>query len=116
MPKSFQRLLFAAFTFQFLIVHGRIPSDDDAVDVFEALVVRRGEPVERVGSGFEWVRPSGNISDAHAFELSEPGRIVGPQKVADGGHEPADFRRRGEVADDDLDGLPSLKSSMRRGS
>ena len=107
--QPFQRPLLAALAVQFVIVHGQVPSNDDAVDVLEALVVRRGEPIERVGSGLEWVRPSGNVSDAHALELAEPGRIVGPEKVADGGHEAADFRRRCEVADHHLERLGRRK-------
>jgi hypothetical protein len=38
--QSLQRPLLAALTLQFLIVHVQGPSDDDAVDVLKALVVR----------------------------------------------------------------------------
>src|SRR5208283_3582875 len=89
--QSFERLLPATLTFQFVIVHGSIPSNDDAVDVFEALVVRRSEPIERVGAGLERVRSSGDVSDAHTLELAQPSRVVGPQEVAHGRHEAADF-------------------------
>jgi hypothetical protein len=97
--QSLQCALLATLAVQFVVVHGQIPSNDDAIDVLEALVVGRSGPIERVWSGLEWVRPSGNVSDARPIELGEKCRVVGPQKVSHGGHEAADLGRRVEVAD-----------------
>ena len=94
-----------------MIVHGRIPSNDDAIDVLEALIVRRSEPIERIWSGLEWVRPSGNVSDTRPLELAEPGRVIGPQEVAHGGHEAADLGRRVEVTNDDSEPSAAVEKS-----
>jgi hypothetical protein len=114
--QALKRSLSAALAVQFKLVHVRSPSNDDAIDVLEALIVSRRNPGQRVRAGLEEVGIPRNVGHADALELPKAGWIVGPQELADSGHEPADLGRGGEVADDDRNGLGVGKSSIRRGS
>jgi hypothetical protein len=57
--------------------------------VLEALIVSRGESVQGVGTGLEWVGSPRDVSDARALELTKAGGIVRSQEGAHGGHEAA---------------------------
>ena len=55
-PQPFASALLATLAVQFKLVHGsKLLSNNDAVDVLEALVVSRCEPIEGVRSGLEGV-------------------------------------------------------------
>ena len=75
-PETFESALFAPLSVQFKLVHVPISSNDNAIDVLEALIVSGCEPIESVWAGLEDVSFSGDIGNAHAFELAKAGRIV----------------------------------------